>query len=200
LAAPPAIRCRKAAGRGLQVAIIRIRAWNGRRIRRVLREIMNPFVFCRTAAACRIAVFCAGSFAFACADAAQVFAVNQPWVAPASAGKSTEAYMSLSSSEPAVVLHVQSDVADDVSLRGPTATEKPLAALPLAARVPRLLAPGGYRIVLHKLTRSLALGDRVALVLTVRIGQGALQEIAVDAEVRQRSPYDDETGEHHHAH
>jgi copper(I)-binding protein len=165
-----------------------------------LPDIMNPIAICHISAAWRIAVFCISACTWAGADAAQVFAVNQPWVAPASAGQSTEAYMNLSSSEPAVVLRVQSDVAGDASLRGPTAAENPLAALPLAAQAPRLLAPGGYRIVLHKLTRSLALGDRVALVLTIRIGKDALQEIAVNAEVRLRSPYDDEMGEHHHAH
>ena len=53
------------------------------------------------------------------------------------------------------------------------------------------LAPGDYRFLLPKLERPLKLGDRVALSLIVEAPDGSRQTIAVNAEVRRRSAYDD---------
>jgi hypothetical protein len=44
----------------------------------------------------------------------------------------------------------------------------------------------------------LKIGDRVSIILTVRDGDGTVHEIPVNAEVRIRSPIDDERRAHHH--
>jgi copper(I)-binding protein len=69
--------------------------------------------------------------------------------------------------------------------------------LPAGQRVE--LAPGVYRIQLDGLTRKVGLGTRIPLSLTIRHDDGRLQEIAVDAEVRLRSPTEDESHPHHPA-
>lgn len=140
----------------------------------------------------------AGVLAIGSVHAASVFAVNQAWVAPAPAARSTEAYMELLSSEPAVLARVCSDVSARVTLHPPGKQISKINELALKPKVPLQLAAGRYRVVLHDLTRPLALGDRVALTLTVRARDGSTQEIPVNAEVRLRSPLDDESNEHHH--
>jgi hypothetical protein len=46
------------------------------------------------------------------------------------------------------------------------------------------------------LKRRLTLGDHLALTLTLRDARGNTQEIPIDAEVRHRSPIDDERRAH----
>jgi copper(I)-binding protein len=69
-------------------------------------------------------------------------------------------------------------------------------ALPAKSEV--ALAPGHDRLALAGLTRTLKIGDRVNITLVVRDDKGTVQEIAVNAEVRHRSPVDDERRAHHH--
>ncbi len=130
--------------------------------------------------------------------ASALFIVNQPWVRPALAAQSTEAYMNLTSTEGAKLVAVRSDAAKSVALRAPgrKPVVVPNVALPAKVLVP--LAPGQYRIALNQVLRTLKLGDRLALTLTLELDDGSRQDIDVDAEVRLRSPIDDERRAHAH--
>jgi VCBS repeat-containing protein len=71
-------------------------------------------------------------------------------------------------------------------------------ALPLPPAEDVALKANGYRLVLQQLARTLKRGDRVPMALTVRNADGTIQTIAVDAEVRLRSPTDDHRVPHKH--
>ena len=62
------------------------------------------------------------------------------------------------------------------------------------------LAPGGTHFVLTGLARTLKVGDRVQLKLTIESPDGSRQDIGVDAEVLEHSPIDDELHARNHAH
>ncbi len=129
-----------------------------------------------------------------------LFVVNQPWVRPAQIAQSTEAYMNLTSTEGAKLVAVRTEVATASTIRAPgkTAVNRPSVTLPPKTLV--ALAPGQHRIVLKQLLRTLKQGDRLILTLTIELDDGSRQDIAVDAEVRLRSPIDDERRNHAHAH
>ena len=127
------------------------------------------------------------------AHAQAVFVVTEPWVRPARAAQSTEAYMELMSSDSATLIGVRSKVAASVALHG--ARGSPIA-LSLPAGTTVALAPGKRRLTLGKLENALRLGDRVPMTLIVRDHTGVTQEIDVDAEVRLHSP----TYDHRHPH
>jgi copper(I)-binding protein len=135
-------------------------------------------------------------FALLASDANALFIVNQPWVRPARKAQTTNAYMNLTSTDGATLLAVRSEGALHVSLRSahPTAA----AGLPLPAKSEIALAPGHDHLRLTGLTRTLKIGDRINITLTVRDDDGTVQEITVSAEVRFRSPVDDERRAHHH--
>jgi hypothetical protein len=136
----------------------------------------------------------------AAAQAAGLFIVNQPWVRPAQAGQASEAYMDLTSTAGATLVGVASAEAAITSIRTPDAQRGNPRDVALPAGKLVALAPGGYRIALQRLVRTLKLGDRVNLTLIVEGNDGARQEIAVNAEVRLRSPIDDELRAHKHTH
>jgi copper(I)-binding protein len=145
---------------------------------------------------------CAGHVLLACAVlfacgsvAAGVFAVNAPWVRPASRGQATEAFMELTSSDASTLVGARAAVARRATLRG---AKGPVESIALPAGKALLLAPAGLRIALGGLDRTLHLGDRVSITLVVRRADGTQDEIPVDAEVRRRSPIDDERRAHHH--
>jgi len=129
-------------------------------------------------------------------DASALFIVNQPWVLPGSMAKSTRAYMNLTSTDGATLLGARSDDARRVSIRFVRAATP--GGLPLPAKSEVALAPGRDHLVLTGLARTLRIGDRVAISLTVREDGGEVREIVVNAEVRHRSPIDDERRAHHH--
>ena len=130
------------------------------------------------------------------AHAHAVFVVTEPWVRPARATQSTEAYMELMSSDGATLVAARSKVAASVALRG--AQGSPISlSLPAGATV--TLAPGKLRLTLRRLGSTLRLGDRVPLTLVVRSVTGVTQEIDVDAEVRLHSPTHDHHLPHTHA-
>lgn len=132
------------------------------------------------------------------ATAASVFAVQEPWVRVAPNGRSAEAFMRLRSSDGATIVAVRSEMVVDVAIRPPGNGGATVNAIPLPPGVTVELAPGAYRLVLPKLDRSLKLGDRVPLLLTVEAADGSRQEIPVNAEVRRRSPTDDHLRPHKH--
>jgi copper(I)-binding protein len=128
------------------------------------------------------------------------FIVNQPWARPAQRGQATEAYMDLASTDKAALVGVTSDVATTATIRAPGKTPGKNLRVPLPAQTLVALAPGGYRIALTGLMRPLKLGDRIKLTLTIEAADGSRQDIGVDAEVRLRSPLDDERRAHQHTH
>lgn len=129
--------------------------------------------------------------------AVALLVVNAPWVRPGSADGTTEAYMTLTSTDGAALVGVASEIAAVVILSG-DGKGKQVERLPLPAGAAIMLKPGERRLRLLRLTRALKLGDRVPLTLTIEAADGSRQQIPVDGEVRRRSPIDDHR--HGHAH
>jgi copper(I)-binding protein len=136
----------------------------------------------------------------AASPASALFIVNQPWLRPAQVAQTTEVYMDLTSTEGAKVIGVRTDVAKTAVIRAPGKTAITATGVTLPPRTLVSLAPGQHRIALKHVLRTLKLGDRVNLTLTVELDDGSRQDIAVNAEVRLRSPIDDERRAHTHAH
>ena len=132
------------------------------------------------------------------ADASAIFIVNQPWIMPAAKGQSTAAYMDLTSTEGATLVAARSDAAGNVNIAVSKNKAGRVASLSLPAGKMLRLQKGGYRLVLNRLTRTISLGDRVVLTLTIEARDGSRQEVRVNAEARHHSPLDDERRAHHH--
>lgn len=138
--------------------------------------------YCQTILAGAIAVVCD-------VVAAQgVLVVTEPWVRPGSAKQSTAAFMQLLSSTGATLTGARTALAKSVVLQSATGKVAAPMALPLPAAEVVALQASGYRLVLKSLARGLKQGDRVPMELTVRHNDGNVQQVAVDAEVRLRSP------------
>jgi copper(I)-binding protein len=146
----------------------------------------------------RCAALCACAFLANAPVDAGVFSVAEPWTRPAAAGASTEAFMELTSSEGTMLVEVRSPVAREVRLVSGKSRQSAPFAVALPARATVLLAPGGVRLQLAQLARPLKLRDRVPMTLVLRHADGTMQEIAVDAEVRRRSPSEDHKVPHKH--
>ena len=136
------------------------------------------------------------AFALPAAVAQALTVVNQPWVRPAAAGRSTEAFMNLTSTEGAALVAARSDSAAAMTLHRPGGDTRAAAELTLPAGAIVELAPGKYRLSLRRLSRNVRLGDIVPMTLTIRSADGVLQDIAVGAVARLRSPIDDERRAH----
>ena len=131
------------------------------------------------------------------ASLAAVISVSEPWVRPAAAGASTDAFMELTVSQDATLVDVRTPVATKVALARGRDRSAPPFALPLAAQRTLLMSERGTRIVLSRIDRPLKRGERVPLTLVLRYADGTTQDIEVDAEVRRRSPSEDH-GVHRH--
>ena len=129
-----------------------------------------------------------------------VITVSDPWVRVAPNGKSAEAFMEIRSSEGATIVGAESDVSPEVPMQRPGTKRAATASIALPAGTRVKLAPGAYRFLLPTLSRSLKLGDRIAMGLIVEAADGSRQTIPVNAEVRRRSAYDDHLRPHAHAH
>jgi copper(I)-binding protein len=144
----------------------------------------------------RLALAAAFAFALLAPDASALFIVNQPWVSPARKAQTTYAYMNLISTDGATLLSARSEDARRVSLH--PAHGAAAAGLALPAKSEVALAPGYDRLTLTGFTRTLKIHDRVKITLTVRDDDGTVRDVDVNAEVRDRSPVDDERRAHHH--
>jgi len=134
-------------------------------------------------------------------DASALFIVNQPWLLPAKSGQTTKSYMNLTSTDGATLVAVRTDEAAAIAIRGPGKSGRAIAQLPLPAQTLVSLAPGKEYIALVSLNRTVKLGERVALTLTIEEADGTRKDIPVLAEARMRSPEDDEARAHHdHVH
>ena len=134
----------------------------------------------------------AGIFLLFSMAAQAVLTVGAPWVRPTPDRASTDAYMSLTSTEGAVLKEVKSTIATSVVIRAATGGVKNLPPLALPAGFPVLLSPDSVHLVLRGLAHPLSPGTRVPLVLTIETANGSRQQVSVNAEVRSHSPMDDE--------
>ena len=127
-----------------------------------------------------------------------VVTVSQPWVRPAALRAATPAYLVLGSSEPLTLVGARSDAGPVALVRGKARVD----SFAVTAGTPLDLAPNGPHLELRGVTRALVRGQRVGLTLMLRDASGATREIDVNAEVRLRSPIDDERRAHgeHAAH
>ena len=149
----------------------------------------------------RVAPLCGLVLPLLAPSANAVFVVNQPWVLPATRGQSTEVYMNLTSTDGAKLVAVDTAEAATIAIVGPGKGTPAVGSLPLPAGIIVALAPGKARLALTRLLRIIKPGDRVALTLTIEGADGTRQDIPVQAEVRVRSPLEDEKRAHHtHAH
>jgi periplasmic copper chaperone A len=126
--------------------------------------------------------------------------INQPWVKPAAAGRSTEAFMNLTSTEGATLVAARSESAAATTLHRPGRDARAAVELALPAGAIVELVPGRYRFSLRRLNKTIKLGDIVPMTLTIRSADGVLQDIAVRGVARLRSPVDDERRAHRHQH
>lgn len=131
-------------------------------------------------------------------DAGAIFIVNEPWVRMSADARSAEIYMRLTSTEGATLISVTSSAASKVALRAPGTAKRTVGELPLPANTLINLRAHDYRITLNGLKRRIKLGEHVPLTLTIRSADGSLQEVPINAEVRKRSPTDDESHAHGH--
>src|SRR5204863_8055147 len=118
------------------------------------------------------------------------------WVRPARTGQTTQADMNLTSTDGATLVAARSSDARRVSLQSMRSARSSRLVLSAGSEVD--LLPGHRHLALAGLTRTLKVGDRVKIILVVRDHDGSLNEIAVNAEVRLRSPIDDERRAHRH--
>ena len=109
--------------------------------------------------------------------------------------------MNLTSTDGTTLVAVHSDEAAAVAIVGPGKGTAAVASMALPAGTVVALAPGKSRLLLTRLVRGAKLGDLFTLTLTIEGTDGTRQDIPVQAEVRLRSPLDDEKRAHHtHAH
>jgi copper(I)-binding protein len=121
-----------------------------------------------------------------------VVTVNQPWLHPAPAGGSAGVFLILGSSTGARLVGARSSDGEVSLMRGKArATE-----IDVPPGEPLALTQAGPHLLVRKLNRRVVLGDHVSLTLTLRDAQGGTQDIPVQAEVRHRSPIDDERRAH----
>ncbi len=129
--------------------------------------------------------------------AAALIAINEPWVRIGGDGRTVEAFMQVTDTDGGALVAAQSPMAATVEIRA-RGKVAPLARLPLPAGKTLMLTPGGTRLLLRGFTGPRGPGARVPLALRFENGDGVVQAIAIDAEVRRRSPSDDERRAHAH--
>jgi copper(I)-binding protein len=137
------------------------------------------------------------AMALASAMAHGVLSINEPWVRAAADGRSAEVFMNLESSESATLIGVDSFAARKIAIRAPGG-RRTLPELALPANVLVAMRPDSVRIGLEGLVRRLKLGEHVPVTLIVRSADGRRQLLYINAEVRRRSPTEDELIPHGH--
>lgn len=126
-----------------------------------------------------------------------VVTVSEPWVRAARGTQPAEAYMELRSSEGGALVRFAAPTAQAVTLLGGGKAPAPLTRLALPPGQLTRLVPGGTRFVLQGLPAAKT-GARVPLTLWIEERGGATYALDISAEVRLRSPTDDERRAHRH--
>lgn len=100
-----------------------------------------------------------------------IVTIKDAWVRPTNPGQDVgAAYMTLSSSQDATLISVESDVTNSIeihsmSMQNSVMKMRMLNSLPLAAGKPYKLAPGGFHLMLFDLKKPLIIGEQVNFVL-----------------------------------
>jgi len=143
---------------------------------------------------------------FAAVAAQAEVTVKAPWVrATVPSQKATGAFMELVSSEDASLVSAASPVAGVVEvhsmkMEGGVMKMHAVPGLDLPAGKPVKLGPGGYHVMLMDLRRQVKAGEKVPIELRIRGGDGKVQSVAVEAEVREigaRGAMDHDHGHKH---
>jgi periplasmic copper chaperone A len=128
-----------------------------------------------------------------------ILSINEPWVRAAVDGRSAEVFMKLKSSDSATLIGVDSFAAKTVAIRAPGG-RRALTELALPANVLVEMKPDDVRVGLNGLVRGLKQGEHVPVTLIIRSANGTQQKLYINAEVRRRSPTEDEMNPHAHQH
>ncbi|HSV19841.1 MAG TPA: copper chaperone PCu(A)C [Casimicrobiaceae bacterium] len=123
---------------------------------------------------------------------AGVVTVSQPWLPPAARHASTPLYLVLGTSEPATLVGARSPLGEVQLYDGKRRVE----AWPLVPGATLVMTVNGPHLVVRDIDHALARSERVPITLRLRDADGDVHEIEVDAEVRLRSPIDDERRAH----
>lgn len=140
------------------------------------------------------------------ASAQDVVTIKDAWVRPTSAGQEVgAAYMTLSSTQDAVLVSVESDVAKSVEIHSMTMQDgvmkmRMLDALPLTAGKPYKLAPGGFHLMLFDLKKPLTVGEQVNFVLYFKSKNKVEFKQNIKAMVQSSAEGDGSTDAHEHHH
>ena len=135
-----------------------------------------------------------GIFLLQACAAHAVLSINEPWVRADRDGRSAAFFVRLTSSDEATIVEVDSFAARRTSMRDATHAVKAIA---LPANVPVELKPGSFHVKLDGLVRRLKPGEHVPVTLVITSAGGLKQSIYVNAEVRHRSPSEDELDPQH---
>lgn len=122
--------------------------------------------------------------------------ISQPWVkGTLPTARSSAAFMEILSPENGRIVAVSSPLAQSVTMQemrfeldGGPLRPTPVSELVLQARRKLQLTPVSAHFVLQGLTRPIQGGERVPLLLTIRLDSGEMQEIRVDAIGRAIGP------------
>lgn len=128
-----------------------------------------------------------------------IISINEPWVRAAPDGRTAEVFVRLRSSEAATLAGVDSFAARRIEMRESDG-RRALAAIELPANTIVELKPDSRHLRMSGLVRALKQGEHVPITLIVRSAEGTQQKLYINAEVRRRSPSEDEMNPHSHAH
>jgi copper(I)-binding protein len=124
-----------------------------------------------------------------------VLSINEPWVRPAADGRTAEVFVKLRSSEDAVLASVDSFAARRIEMRGNDGRIA-VKSIALPANAIVELKPGQAHLKLVGLHRRLKLGEHVPVTFIITSAGDLKQTVHIDAEVRKRSPSEDEMDAH----
>ena len=138
------------------------------------------------------------TLALAAGASSAVLSISEPWIRASPDGRTAELFMKVTSSEPATLAAIDSFAARRSVIRPAAAEARSAPELPLPAGTLVELAPDKAKVALTGLTRRLKMGEYVPITLVIRSTGGKTQKIYINAEVRRRSPTEDERDPHAH--
>ena len=128
-----------------------------------------------------------------------ILSINEPWVRAGPDGRTAEVFVKLKSSEPAMLAGVDTFAARRIEIRD-DATRRVLKSVELRANVLFEMKPGDVHLRMTGLVRRLKHGEHVPITLVVKSADGTSQKLYINAEVRHRSPSEDELDPRGHDH
>ncbi len=136
----------------------------------------------------RVVLACTASLLALTAQAAEVV-ISKPWVkGTLASARSSTAYMEFLCDEAGSIVAAHSPLASSVSLQdmrfeldGGPLRPTPVKTLPFEKRRKLQLTPVSGHLVLQGLSGPVKAGDRIPLILTLRLADGSEQEVTVEA-------------------